>query len=90
MESTKEQRIIGLLNETVNLQKEVLDHLDTVSDPDEVKNCIQKIRETNTLAISILNADTITEDIVKTLTEKQRVFQTGSSVQTDDQSTQQE
>ena len=84
MESTKEQRIIELLAEAVNLQKEVLDHLDAVSDPDEVKKDIQRIRETNALAISILNADAIAEDIVKTLAEKQRDFQTATKIQSGD------
>jgi hypothetical protein len=84
MESTKEQRIIELLAEAVNLQKEVLDHLDAVSDPDEVKKDIQRIRETNALAISILNADAVAEDIVKTLAEKQRDFQTATQIQSGD------
>ncbi|MBQ8715044.1 MAG: hypothetical protein IJ552_07545 [Prevotella sp.] len=83
---TKEQRIIGLLQDAVNLQKEVLDHLDAVSDPDEVKKDIERIRETNALALSILNADAIAEDIVKTLAEKQRDFQTATKIQSDDHS----
>ena len=86
MESTKEQRIIELLAEAVNLQKEVLDHLDAVSDPDEVKKVIQTIRLTNDLALLILNADAVAKEIVDTLSEKMRDSQTTTKIQSDDHS----
>lgn len=86
MESTKEQRIIELLAEAVNLQKEVLDHLDAVSDPDEVKKDIQRIRLTNDLALLILNADAVAKEIVDTLSEKMRDSQTTTKIQSDDHS----
>lgn len=83
---TKEQRIIGLLQDAVNLQKEVLDHLDAVSDPDEVKKVIQTIRLTNDLALLILNADAVAKEIVDTLSEKMRDSQTTTKIQSDDHS----
>ena len=86
METTNEQRIIGLLKDAVNVQKDVLDHLDTVSDPDEVKKVIQTIRLTNDLALLILNADAVAKEIVGTLSEKMRDSQTTTKIQSDDHS----